>query len=134
MHSRADRSLMRVALRERLLRKASHSISPMHYQHVESKVRNVINESYSKNYRDADELEVETDNHEHFCRLLKEMTLSFGHSILALDLGCGTGRYFHCLKNVDRLMGVDVSVEMLKQAKMPVKKELISIDRVDLIC
>src|SRR5262245_35092788 len=105
----------------------------MPYQRIVSKVPNINDQLYSKNYRDSDELEVQTDNHEHFCNLLKEITLSFGYGILALDLGCGTGRYFHCLRSVDRLMAVDASIEMLKQAEIPVKKEFINIDRIELI-
>ena len=61
-------------------------------------------------------------------------TLGFARGISVLDLGCGTGRYFHCLRNVDRLLGVDISVEMLRQARIPVKKELIKINRIDLVC
>lgn len=33
-----------------------------------------------------------------------------------LDLGCGTGRYFHCLKNVSSLVGIDISPDMLEVA------------------
>ena len=37
-----------------------------------------------------------------------------------LDLGCGTGRYFHCAQNVKSLVGVDPSEHMLQQAREPV--------------
>jgi len=30
-----------------------------------------------------------------------------------LDLGCGAGRYFHCLQNVALLVGIDISPDML---------------------
>jgi len=106
----------------------------MDYQRIAAKVRNVIDQDYSKYYRDADEVEVQSDNHEHFCRRLRQISSSFGYGISALDLGCGTGRYFHCLRNVDRLTAVDVSIDMLMQARAPVKRELINIGRIDLIC
>ena len=87
-------------------------------------VRSVIDEDSAKNYRTSDEQELQTDNHEHFCNILRQSTLGFARGISVLDLGCGTGRYFHCLRNVDRLIGVDISVEMLKQARIPVKRSL----------
>ena len=34
-----------------------------------------------------------------------------------LDLGCGTGRWFHVMENVDFVLGVDFSGEMLSKAK-----------------
>jgi hypothetical protein len=33
-------------------------------------------------------------------KTLTQITLSFDNPIAALDLGCGTGRYFHCLKTL----------------------------------
>lgn len=34
-----------------------------------------------------------------------------------LDLGCGTGRWFHVMKNADSILGADFSGEMLSKAK-----------------
>jgi SAM-dependent methyltransferase len=48
-------------------------------------------------------------------------------------VGCGTGRYFHCLTNVDELTGVDISDDMLRAAENPVRQEMISVKRVQLI-
>jgi len=36
--------------------------------------------------------------------------------IAVLELGCGTGRYFHLLSNVSTLVGVDISSAMLERA------------------
>ena len=44
----------------------------------------------------------------------------FGREITALDLGCGTGRYFWALRHVRALVGVDVSDAMLAEARRPV--------------
>jgi SAM-dependent methyltransferase len=43
----------------------------------------------------------------------------FNHPIDILELGCGTGRYFHTLRNVHRLVGIDVSRPMLEHARTP---------------
>jgi SAM-dependent methyltransferase len=37
-----------------------------------------------------------------------------------LDLGCGTGRYFHAVANARRLVGIDASRAMLDRARRPV--------------
>jgi SAM-dependent methyltransferase len=37
-----------------------------------------------------------------------------------LDLGCGTGRYFHAVGHARRLVGIDVSRAMLDRARHPV--------------
>ncbi|MCJ7571588.1 MAG: class I SAM-dependent methyltransferase [Candidatus Thermoplasmatota archaeon] len=34
-----------------------------------------------------------------------------------LDLGCGTGRWFHTMESVDFVLGADFSFDMLKKAK-----------------
>ncbi len=44
----------------------------------------------------------------------------FDRPIDVLELGCGTGRYFHTLHNVRRLVGIDVSQPMLEQARTPI--------------
>ncbi len=38
-----------------------------------------------------------------------------------LEIGCGTGRYFHFLKDVERLVGVDISAAMLERARQNLK-------------
>lgn len=106
----------------------------MNYQRIAREVRNVFDQNYSKNYRDSDELEVQSDEHVRLCETLRQISISFGHAVSALDLGCGTGRYFHCLQNVERLVAIDVAIEMLKQARSPVKGQSFNIRRLDLIC
>ena len=85
-------------------------------------------------YRKDDEIEVTTENHARLCGMLRTTTLSFPEPISVLDAGCGTGRYFHCLQNVRRLVGIDVSPEMLSAAESPVRKEQISAGEIKLIC
>src|SRR5262245_27655561 len=106
----------------------------MVYQRTPANVRSVVDENYAKNYRTSDEQEVQSDNHKHFCDILRQSTLGFARGISVLDLGCGTGRYFHCLQNVDGLTALDGSIEMLKQARFPIRGEAISIKRINMIC
>ena len=51
-----------------------------------------------------------------------------------LEAGCGTGRYFYCLQNVKRLVGVDISPEMLQIAETPVRQEDVTAETIELKC
>ncbi|HHY84297.1 MAG TPA: class I SAM-dependent methyltransferase [Verrucomicrobia bacterium] len=84
-------------------------------------------------YRRDDEIEVTTENHRHISRRLRELCESFPHAICALDVGCGTGRYFHCLTNVRELTGLDITEEMLRAAENPVRQEQVSIPVIRLV-
>lgn len=64
---------------------------------------------------------------------LRRLSESFGREITALDLGCGTGRYFWALKNVRELTGIDVSEAMLAQARHPVDASGITVGRITLL-
>ena len=88
----------------------------------------------SLQYRKDDEIEVTTEHHRHLRETLRQLTLAFDRPIRALDAGCGTGRYFHCLQNVEDLVGVDLCPEMLAAAKSPVHKDHISASRIELVC
>jgi SAM-dependent methyltransferase len=85
-------------------------------------------------YRRDDEIEVRSPNHRRLWLILRGICESFPGAITALDVGCGTGRYFHCLENVQRLVGLDVSPEMLAAAENPVLSESVNVPRVELIC
>jgi SAM-dependent methyltransferase len=92
------------------------------YQHVVPK------------YRHDDEIEIQSTNHRRLWAILRGISLSFPSPATVLDAGCGTGRYFHCLENVDQLVGVDVSPDMLKAAEHPVLSDQVSANRIDLRC
>ena len=106
----------------------------MGYHEAANDFRNVINQDYAKKYREADEREIETENHERLCNLLRDITIALAPGSTALDLGCGPGRYFHCLRNIGRLTAADLSINMLRQARKPVRREAISVPQVDLVC
>jgi ubiquinone/menaquinone biosynthesis C-methylase UbiE len=105
----------------------------MNYEAVEETIKAGYRE-VSSQYRQDDEIEVTTANHQRICATLQRICVSFSHPIQVLDVGCGTGRYFHCLTNVDELTGIDISDEMLHTAETnPVRQELISVKRIQLI-
>src|SRR2546421_9276181 len=78
-------------------------------------------------YRRDDEVEVLSANHERLTHSLQQICRSFQHPIIVLDAGCGTGRYFHCLENVQSLTGIDISEEMLAAAANPVLNDKIRV-------
>jgi SAM-dependent methyltransferase len=85
-------------------------------------------------YRRDDEIEVQTSHHRRLWTILRSICLSFPIPTTVLDAGCGTGRYFHCLENVEHLIGVDVSPDMLKAAANPVLSNQVTVQRIELIC
>jgi len=100
-------------------------------------VGNNIKASYGQvadQYRRDDEIEVTSENHQRLHKILGQISSSFGRAISVLDVGCGTGRHFHCLQNVARLVGVDVSPKMLQAAENPVRSEDVSATEIRLIC
>lgn len=105
----------------------------MDYQQMEDKLKEIYRQNTAA-YRQDDEIEARTDHHCWLWKTLADISGSFGREISVLDAGCGTGRYFHCLQNVRRLVGVDVSPEMLEAAKNPIRQHLISAKTTELVC
>jgi SAM-dependent methyltransferase len=85
-------------------------------------------------YRQDDELEVTTENHRRLADILRGISSSFRRPLSVLDAGCGTGRYFHCLENVDLLVGIDLCPEMLEAAREPVRHQSVTASNIRLIC
>ena len=85
-------------------------------------------------YREDDEIEVMSPHHEHLQSVLGALSGSFNRPIRVLDAGCGTGRYFHCLRNVEELVALDLSPEMLAEARTPVRHEDVSVRHIDFLC
>jgi SAM-dependent methyltransferase len=101
----------------------------MNYETVEETIKAGYR-AVSSQYRRDDEIEVTTANHQRICNTLQRICASFPDPIRVLDVGCGTGRYFHCLTNVEELTGLDISEEMLRAAETPVRQELISVKKI----
>jgi SAM-dependent methyltransferase len=103
------------------------------FQVVEESLRIAYRAAHVQ-YRRDDELDVMTENHRRLAGVLKEISSSFPRPISVLDAGCGSGRYFYSLKNVGRLVGIDLSPDMLKTARTPVRQKEISARQIELIC
>jgi SAM-dependent methyltransferase len=84
-------------------------------------------------YRHDDEIEARSENHHRLGGNLRRICRAFPHPVRVLEMGCGTGRYFHWLDNVKLLVGTDVSAEMLKHAEHPVHADEVTAREVRLI-
>ncbi len=87
----------------------------------------------ARQYRHDDLIEARSENHQRLGGNLRRICRSFPHPVRVLELGCGTGRYFHWLENTQLLVGTDISAEMLKQAKHPVRGEHVTAREVRLM-
>jgi SAM-dependent methyltransferase len=103
----------------------------MDYHAVEETIKAGYRE-ISTRYRQDDEIEVTTPNHQRLGNTLQRLCSSFAYPISVLEVGCGTGRHFHSLVNTAELMGVDISDEMLKLAENPVRQERITAQKITL--
>lgn len=93
-----------------------------------------FNEQDSEKYRSTDERVIHQGPFLHYRNIIQDISSSFNRKITVLDLGCGTGRYFHCLKNVEKLVGIDTSSHMLKKAQNPINNDIIEIEKTELLC
>lgn len=104
----------------------------------DKRIKLYYGENYALNYRFSDN---EIKNNKHYFSLknfiIKYFDLiSNNKKIDVLDIGCGTGRYFHLFdgKKINRFVGIDISNSMLKIAKEnPPFREEITIRDIELI-
>ncbi len=101
---------------------------------AEDRVKGLYGKQYSRGYRRSDDVSVTTGNHARMRAILQSVSGSFRHQITVLDIACGTGRYFYCLKNTALLVGIDLSPFMIEEAGNPVRKDEISAEKIRLIC
>ncbi len=87
-----------------------------------------------RQYREDDEIEVNTEHHRHLHCILEALSKSFDHPIRVLDAGCGTGRYFHCIRNATEIVALDLCPEMLEAARSPVLAQHVSAGKISLVC
>lgn len=77
-------------------------------------------EAYAERYRACDDSLAPGRTVVRLGEWLRDVCNRFSGPIAALDLGCGTGRYFHAVEVVRRLVAIDASRPMLDRARQPV--------------
>jgi SAM-dependent methyltransferase len=93
----------------------------------------VYTEAYAERYRAHDDAAHRGPAVARLGAWLGAICEQFDRPIDVLDLGCGTGRYFHALTHVRRLVGIDVSGPMLERARRPVGAVSVAVDCVTLV-
>ena len=91
---------------------------------------------YARRYRAHDEELSHVEAYRAFCEWLGDVCGRFAGThkgIDVLDLGCGTGRYFSALRNVNELVGLDASEPMLAEAANPVGAERVTARTIQLV-
>ena len=88
---------------------------------------------YARKYRTRDEELEGVDTYHQLVRWVGDVCDRFDHAIDVLDLGCGTGRYFWGLRNVNTLTGIDASGPMLKEAATPTRAADITAREIKLV-
>jgi SAM-dependent methyltransferase len=84
-----------------------------------SRAASLYTEEYARRYRQHDEAFAAERTIASLAAWLQGIVSRFEAPIDVLDLGCGTGRYFHALSGAHRIVGIDVSRAMLEQAREP---------------
>ena len=102
-------------------------VDSAYYAALAKKARSKYDAVYAKGYREEDAKGSNHISHTEFQDLLASISGSYAHPIDVLDVGCGTGRYFHALKNLNSLTGIDISVDMLKHAASPIFYERLPV-------
>ena len=97
------------------------------------KAEELYQPAYARQYRQHDDELERVEAYERFCGWLGQVCASFERPIDALDIGCGTGRYFCALRNVRSLVGIDASAAMLEEARHPVNADLITTGAIELV-
>jgi SAM-dependent methyltransferase len=97
------------------------------------KAENLYAAAYARKYREHDDQLHDVNAYRAFCEWLEHVCGRFSRAIDAVDLGCGTGRYFAALKNVRDLVGIDVSAAMLEEAASPVDAARITARGIRLV-
>ena len=88
---------------------------------------------YADRYRSHDDGLADSGPYLGFVAWLQRVCARFTSPADALELGCGTGRYFSALQNVRSLVGLDASPAMLTLAAHPFREAAITVDRVTLV-
>jgi SAM-dependent methyltransferase len=100
---------------------------------LEAKARAKYDGDYARMYRESDDTGREEISHLDLGDFVDELTKNLQEHTSVLDLGCGTGRYFHCIRQPVHLVGLDLSPQMLVEARHPVDAGC-TVNHVHLVC
>jgi SAM-dependent methyltransferase len=98
------------------------------------RARQAFDANWSRIYREQMDAQVaanKSGSYRHFGGIVQQLCTSFGRPIVALDLGCGTGRHFNLLRNVERLVAIDISEHMIEQARHPIFADKITVGSIE---
>jgi SAM-dependent methyltransferase len=107
-------------------------VSPSSSRSAE-KAAALYDQRYAERYRAHDDTLTDSGPYLGFVNWLQRVCGQFKGPIDALELGCGTGRYFSALPNVRHLVGLDASADMLAMARRPYRAEAITAEKITLI-
>ena len=93
----------------------------------------LYDQDYARRYRDHDNELDDCRPYEELVAWLRDLSARMQPGFDALDLGCGTGRYFWALDGAGELTGLDDSAPMLEQAATPVHADRVTAERVSLV-
>lgn len=93
----------------------------------------LYDEAYARKYRDRDDALQSVGSNQDLIDWIGSVCDRFTHPVDALDLGCGTGRYFWGLKHVASLTGIDASGPMLEEARRPVHADRLAAVPITLV-
>jgi SAM-dependent methyltransferase len=93
----------------------------------------LYDQRYAERYRAHDDTLNDSGPYLGFVKWLRRVCDQFSGPVDALELGCGTGRYFSALRNVRTLVGLDASADMLAMARTPYRADMITVERITLI-
>jgi SAM-dependent methyltransferase len=93
----------------------------------------VYDAAYARRYRTHDDSLDDSRPYLELAGWVQELCARFEPGVDALDLGCGTGRYFSALRGVRSLVGLDASAEMLAEAAQPIHPGRITVGEIRLV-
>lgn len=98
-----------------------------------AKASTLYDSSYAHRYRAHDDRFLDSEPCRRLADWLAQVCATFQPPIDALDLGCGTGRYFWALTGVRDLVGIDASPAMLAEARRPFNGDRITAQTLTLV-
>jgi SAM-dependent methyltransferase len=98
-----------------------------------ARAASLYDDAYAERYRTHDDDLAESAAYRLFVSWLDGICDRLTPPFDALDLGCGTGRYFWALRGVGSLVGLDASDAMLAKARHPLHEDRVTAGAVTLV-